>query len=1093
MRKGWKAYLSVALCLVLFGSNSSFVYAAQVEETYTEEVEIAEEASAAEETESVEVTEDTEITEELVETEEEELAEEELEEVVEVIEEEELTEASAEEEPVSADTKKLQRTADGNPIVAEEMPAAEMLPEVVLGETYSVEYDKHAPHDRSIWMKLTPETAGIYRIITNAKSGSEQFWNTDATDVDTDYTYAEDGLFQYLEAGTTYVVKMNGEYYGNGVLEFSIVKAKEVSALKVTKAPDKSTYYNNFGEYIEVKGMKIKVSYTDGTSETVTITDSSWVELESGYTLELDEYGKTVDICINGFEAFPSIQYKVKFVDATGLTKYTSGNKITFADDEAVKYFTFVPGFSGEVKLEAIGKTNVYAELFDSANGNDADTVTKGKTYHLRVSNYGKSAGTARVYLTKAAAQRKITSIQITKQPYQTVFYYDDTYYFEVHLGGMEVTVSYGDGTKEVVQFGDRSSVKIDNDSRWLQVDNTIISPEEGDYTLVVSADDSDKTAACTVSVKPYPETPELTIQEGETITTVEPGKAYYKAYVIPEDGVYRIEHTMKGHYEYYYDVIAPGDEFYRADGTREYTKDTVVYFYMLNYGSANCESIINVYRVSDIGAEYVDFEWITKPQDEALASYGLVRGEGTITFSDGSKTLAGIVPYQYVVDKDVYPVTIEAEVSDGKDYDILGEREVTYTAYIEVEDETIYTEVDKSTVEFVGPSTYNGGPKATIKKNQVVNVNAAEIDDDYVVYKFVPVNTAAYRMMTVGETGYSTGHEYTIFTESDGRVNYIDSTNASGYYTDREVLTAGETYYVVFPLSSSDEFSFVCRENKAVKGISGYFSNELQLKNATVADVLKNAVITVYFKDGTSEKLDNSKWTYYSDAEGTGYYNTDSYYNVYTVNLGKTQGKTKKLTSERQMISVYQQMNYVYEVPLGYVKANGYKITFNKNNGTNLSQASRMVASGNKLGTLPTVKRKGYVLKGWYTAKTGGTKFTAATKISKSRTLYAQWTKVTKPAQVKKPTLTNLSGKKMKVAYKKVTNAKGYQIVSITSSKFTASTTKKTTTTALTKTFTGLKKGKTYYVKVRAYKTDSFGNKIYGAYSVVNKIKITK
>ena len=36
----------------------------------------------------------------------------------------------------------------------------------------------------------------------------------------------------------------------------------------------------------------------------------------------------------------------------------------------------------------------------------------------------------------------------------------------------------------------------------------------------------------------------------------------------------------------------------------------------------------------------------------------------------------------------------------------------------------------------------------------------------------------------------------------------------------------------------------------------------------------------------------------------------------------------------------------------------------------------------------------------------------------------------------------------------------------------------------------TGLKKGKVYYVKVRAYKKNSAGKKIVGAYSTVKKIK---
>ena len=35
------------------------------------------------------------------------------------------------------------------------------------------------------------------------------------------------------------------------------------------------------------------------------------------------------------------------------------------------------------------------------------------------------------------------------------------------------------------------------------------------------------------------------------------------------------------------------------------------------------------------------------------------------------------------------------------------------------------------------------------------------------------------------------------------------------------------------------------------------------------------------------------------------------------------------------------------------------------------------------------------------------------------------------------------------------------------------------------------LKKGTTYYVKVRAYAVDSTGNKVYGKYSKATKIKL--
>lgn len=167
------------------------------------------------------------------------------------------------------------------------------------------------------------------------------------------------------------------------------------------------------------------------------------------------------------------------------------------------------------------------------------------------------------------------------------------------------------------------------------------------------------------------------------------------------------------------------------------------------------------------------------------------------------------------------------------------------------------------------------------------------------------------------------------------------------------------------------------------------------------------------------------------------------------------------------------------------------YTVRFQANGGTKLSRSSVSVTGGSKISKMPTAGRKGYVLKGWYTKKTGGTKVTTSTVINKDQTLYAQWTKVSKPAKVKKPTLKNVKGKKMSVTYKKVTGAKGYQIVYSTNAKFKGA--KKTTASALNKSIKGLKKGKTYYVKVRAYKLDSLNNKIYGSYSSVSKIKIKK
>lgn len=51
-----------------------------------------------------------------------------------------------------------------------------------------------------------------------------------------------------------------------------------------------------------------------------------------------------------------------------------------------------------------------------------------------------------------------------------------------------------------------------------------------------------------------------------------------------------------------------------------------------------------------------------------------------------------------------------------------------------------------------------------------------------------------------------------------------------------------------------------------------------------------------------------------------------------------------------------------------------------------------KKIKIGKKRGTAPKIKRTGYTLKGWYTQKSGGKKYTKNTKIKKGTTLYARW-----------------------------------------------------------------------------------------------------
>ena len=96
----------------------------------------------------------------------------------------------------------------------------------------------------------------------------------------------------------------------------------------------------------------------------------------------------------------------------------------------------------------------------------------------------------------------------------------------------------------------------------------------------------------------------------------------------------------------------------------------------------------------------------------------------------------------------------------------------------------------------------------------------------------------------------------------------------------------------------------------------------------------------------------------------------------------------------------------------------------------------------------------------------------------------------VSKPAKVTGLKLKNIKSRKLKITYKSQTGADGYQILYSTNKKFKSA--KKKTVKKGTVTLTKLKKGKTYYVKVRAYKVYS-GSKKFGDFSGVKRIKIKK
>ena len=107
-----------------------------------------------------------------------------------------------------------------------------------------------------------------------------------------------------------------------------------------------------------------------------------------------------------------------------------------------------------------------------------------------------------------------------------------------------------------------------------------------------------------------------------------------------------------------------------------------------------------------------------------------------------------------------------------------------------------------------------------------------------------------------------------------------------------------------------------------------------------------------------------------------------------------------------------------------------------------------------------------------------------------KKQSTSSKTVKVKAPSKVKLTSAKNGKGKKLTVKWKKVTGAKGYQLQYAMNKKFKK---KKSVQTKKTKyTIKKLKKKKTYYIRVRAYKMNG-KKKVYGKWSTVKKVKIKK
>lgn len=184
---------------------------------------------------------------------------------------------------------------------------------------------------------------------------------------------------------------------------------------------------------------------------------------------------------------------------------------------------------------------------------------------------------------------------------------------------------------------------------------------------------------------------------------------------------------------------------------------------------------------------------------------------------------------------------------------------------------------------------------------------------------------------------------------------------------------------------------------------------------------------------------------------------------------------------------------NYVPDNSVTTPGAVYYKITYQINGGY-FAVGVPSNYTGDEDITLRIPVREGYTFAGWYTDSAYNQKISVIKAGTKGDiTVYAKWKRVSKPGKPVIATIKKSNSKKkiQVVLKKKVSGAYGYEAVIAKNAKFTKGR-RVIRFRTLSKQITKLKAG-TYYVKVRAYKVDSAGERIYGSYCVKPKKVVLK
>lgn len=955
----------------------------------------------------------------------------------------------------------------------------------------------------AVILKYTPSEGGEYILnATNISGSSSANGNIIATDGSNVQHYSNSSaqLDVMLEAGKTYLISLS--CYNAGSMKFLLSKPQEVKSFELLSTPQNTTFLASlyYDTSMILKDISAKVTYMDGTAEILTNNDADKAgrifTLDSNqiYWTEPGTYPAVVNFAdksasfevyiVNGKEYFenagqftmPSLKGNIKVNDIA----------IYYFIPQASGYYTFAldSGIGNHLRLSL----DIYNSTYNRENTNYSDSslpsgglsaqysvhLERDEKYYLVLSNYQNTSDTA--FNLSVTKDKTITSIRMKKDPD-----------YATRVAGAEFNSFYPSGEIVEAVYTDGTTRELNRNEYFIDVNYNPFKP--GTYKQTVTY--FNHTTSFDIKVVPpkdYSSTVNLSLNKFTEIKddTSYDNRVYLYSFTPSESKDYYINLTPTHLGRKYFRILSENGEIldlYTSDTEATWkvslTKNQKYYittFHGLYLYNINAGISVTDHRIS-VSSKSTLFTYTGEE----------IKPELTVLLND-KKLSENDYNVSYHNNVNVGMAYADVTAAEGQNFTTT--RHFYAIAIRDIHDVSIS---DISIQSYTGKEVK---PKITAKFN---NKTLKEGSDYHLVYKD-NIETGTAQVYIYGQGNFNNFVVKEFEIQKGNKITYVlnDGTNSpdnpelyttdtitlknptrkgysfSGWYTDKDfkakistikggadkdyTLYAKWTKITVGKVSgleaSASGTTTATAKWTALKGANGYqvdyAANSSFTSSKTSTNTDKTSVSISKLPSGATRYL--RVRAYVLDSAGEKVYG--SYSNSVTFKLKPATPKITKLAGGAGKITI------TWEDVSG---ESGYQVYMaTSQNGTYSKIAS------------PLVNATSYTATSLKSASTYYFKVRAYNK-SGTATQYSSFSAVSyAPTSPSAPAISKITGgtKAVTLNWKDVSGESGYQIYMSTSQNGTYSKVATAKANATSYTVKDLSAAKTYYFKIRSYRT---------------------